>query len=127
MLAFGWIERWREEKRGPLVAVTTAIPVWNFYGFAINFFRDTWGNAPIPVIPISSALNAGFVLLLPFLQRGGRAELRLAALLGTAMATWSAVGMAFSPPAKRAYTAVPTVPWSRYSSPRHLRTAEDKQ
>ncbi len=93
----------------PLVVMATAVPVWNFYGFAINFFRDTWADAPIPVIPISYGLNACFVVLLPFLRDGGRGGLRVAALLGSAMAVWSAVGMAFTPAPKLAYTAVPTV------------------
>lgn len=93
----------------PLVVMATAVPVWNFYGFAIDFFRDTWADASIPVIPISYGLNACFVVLLPFLRRGGNAELRVAALLGFAMAVWSAVGMAFSPASKLVYSAVPTV------------------
>lgn len=91
-----------------LVIIATAVPVWNFYGFAINFFRDTWADAPIPVIPISYGLNACFVVLLPFLRGGGDAELRAGALLGSAMAVWSAVGMAFTPASKLVYTAVPT-------------------
>ncbi len=92
-----------------LVTVATAVPVWNFYGFAINFFQDTWADAPIPVIPISYGLNACFVVLLPVLARGRRAALGVATLLGSLMAVWSAVGMAFTPATKLAYTAVPTV------------------
>lgn len=95
---------------GPLlVIIATAVPIWNFYGFAINFFRDTWADAPVPVIPISYGLNACFIALLPSLKDRGHGALRVAALLGTAMAVWSAVGMAFTPASKLAYTAVPTV------------------
>lgn len=91
-----------------LLIIATAVPVWNFYGFAINFFRETWADAPVPVIPISYGLNACFVVLLPFLRGGGNSELRAAALLGAAIAVWSAVGMAFTPASKLGYTAVPT-------------------
>ncbi len=100
---------WRPTNEQLLRTLATAIPVWNFYGFAINFFRETWGDAPLPVIPISYGLNASFVVLLPFLGRQSRGELRAAALLGTAMAVWSAVGMGLSPASKMLYTAVPTV------------------
>ena len=100
--------KWITDQR-LLVTIATAVPVWNFYGFAINFFRDTWADAPIPVIPISYGLNACFVVLLPVLPRGGRAALGVAGLLGSLMAVWSAVGMAFSPAPKLIYTAVPTV------------------
>ena len=92
-----------------LMIVATAVPVWNFYGFAINFFRDTWTDAPIPVIPISYGLNACFVVLLPLLKGGGHLQLKTAALLGSAMTLWSAVGMAFTPATDIAYTAIPTV------------------
>ncbi|HEX2041235.1 MAG TPA: hypothetical protein VHF24_01250 [Acidimicrobiales bacterium] len=92
-----------------LVVVATAVPVWNFYGFAIDFFRDTWGDAPIPVVAISYALNAGFVVLLPFLPGGGRPALSGAALLGSAMAAWSAVGTAFTPVPRLVYAAIPAV------------------
>ena len=101
--------RWCITDQPLLVTIATAVPVWNFYGFAINFFRDTWADAPVPVIPISYGLNACFIALLPSLKDRGHGALRVAALLGTAMAVWSAVGMAFSPASKLAYTAVPTV------------------
>jgi hypothetical protein len=100
--------KWITEQR-MLVTIATAVPVWNFYGFAINFFPDTWDDAPIPVIPISYGLNACFVVLLPVLPRGRRTALGVAGLLGSLMAVWSAVGMAFSPAPKLIYTAVPTV------------------
>ncbi len=38
-----------------LVTVAIADPVWNFNGVAINFFRDAWADAPIPVIPSPTA------------------------------------------------------------------------
>ena len=101
--------RWCITDQPLLVTIATAVPVWNFYGFAINFFRDTWADAPIPVIPISYGLNACFVVLLPVLARGRRAALGVATLLGSLMAVWSAVGMAFTPAPKLAYTALPTV------------------
>lgn len=103
------IRRRQPVEREWLTAACVAVPVWNFYGFAINFFRETWGDAAIPVVPISYALNACFVVLLAFLRRGGRAELGAAWGLGTAMAVWSAVGMFYSPASKLLYTLVPTL------------------
>ncbi len=92
-----------------LVTVATAVPVWNLYGFAIDFFGDTWAGAPIPVVAISYALNAGFVVLLPFLAREGRRALSGAALLGSAMAVWSAVGTVFTPASKVVYPLIPAL------------------
>ncbi len=100
---------WSDSNRDLLTVAATAVPVWNFYGFAVRFFHDTWGEVALPVIPISYGLNASFVALLPFVQRGGRTTLRVATALGVLMACWSAVGVAFSPPSKRHYTVVPTL------------------
>ncbi len=101
--------RWRVSDRDLLTVTATAVPVWNFYGFAVRFFHDTWGQVAFPVVPISYGLNAGFVVLLPFLPRGGRATVRVTAVLGGLMAVWSAVGVRYSPRSKLHYTAVPTV------------------
>ena len=103
------VGRWRASNRDLLTAMATAVPVWNFYGFAVRFFHDTWGDVAFPVIPISYGLNAGFVALLPFLPRGGRPTLRVATALGVGMAVWSAVGVRYSPPSKLHYTLVPTL------------------
>ena len=100
---------WPTSNRDLLTATATAVPVWNFYGFAVRFFHDTWGEVALPVVPISYGLNAGFVVLLPFLPRGGTTTLRVAAALGGLMAVWSAIGMRYSPRSKLPYTAVPTL------------------
>ncbi len=105
----GQVTRWRTRNRDLLAATATAVPVWNYYGFAARFFHDTWGDVAFPVLPISYGLNACFIILLPFLPRGGRTTLRVATALGGLMAVWSAVGMRYSPPSKLHYTAVPTL------------------
>jgi hypothetical protein len=103
------VQRWPTSNRDLLTATATAVPVWNFYGFAARFFHDTWGDVAFPVLPISYGLNAGFIVLLPFLPRGGRTTLRVATALGGLMAVWSAIGMRSSPRSKLHYTAVPTL------------------
>lgn len=103
------VGRWRMSNRDLLTATATAVPVWNFYGFAVRFFHDTWGDVAFPVVPVSYGLNAGFVALLPFLPRGGRTPLRAATALGALMAAWSAVGVRYSPRSKLHYTVVPTL------------------
>jgi hypothetical protein len=105
----GQVTRWPMSNRDLLTATATAVPVWNFYGFAARFFHDTWGDVAFPVLPISYGLNAGFIVLLPFLPRGGRTTLRVATALGGLMAVWSAIGMRSSPRSKLHYTAVPTL------------------
>jgi hypothetical protein len=81
-------QRWPTSNRDLLTATATAVPVWNFYGFAVRFFHDTWGEVALPVVPVSYGLNAGFVVLLPFpaarrtdhasgCRRPGRADGRL--------------------------------------------------
>ena len=103
------VHRWPTSNRNLLTATATAVPVWNFYGFAARFFHGTWGDVAFPVLPISYGLNACFIVLLPFLPREGRTTLRVATALGGLMAVWSAIGMRYSPPSKLHYTAVPTL------------------
>ena len=103
------IARWQATDRDLLTATATAVPVWNFCGFAVRFFHDTWGEGAFPVIPVSYGLNACFVASLPFLPGGGRTTLWVSTALGGLMAVWSAVGVRYSPPSKLHYTLVPTL------------------
>lgn len=75
-----------------LMVVTVA---WNMYGFATGFFGRAWGDAPIPVIPISYALNAALAIFSPFVRSDKRSTLRIATVLGILMAAWSSVGVLF--------------------------------
>ena len=83
--------------RGPepvsvLMGLTVA---WNMYGFATGFFERAWREAPVPVIPISYALNAAIVLFSPLVRGGRRWTELVATVLGVLMAAWSAVGVFF--------------------------------
>ena len=51
-----------------LMGLTVA---WHTYGFATGFFGRAWRDAPVPVIPISYALNAALAVFAP-LARGGK-------------------------------------------------------
>ncbi len=64
---------------------------WNMYGFAHNFLERAWPDAPIPVTPISYALNAALAIFSPFVSGGKRWVTRVAALLGVLMALWSSI------------------------------------
>jgi hypothetical protein len=57
-----------------LMGLTVA---WNMYGFATNFFNRAWRKAPVPVVPISYALNAAIAIFAP-LVRGGKRWIVLA-------------------------------------------------
>ena len=83
--------------RGPepvsvLMGLTVA---WNMYGFATGFFSRAWRDAPVPVIPISYALNAAIALFSPFVRGGRRPTALVATVLGVLMAAWSAIGVFF--------------------------------
>ena len=83
--------------RGPepvsvLMGLTVA---WNMYGFAHNFFERAWRDAPIPVTPISYALNAALAVFSPFVSGGKRWATRIATLLGVLMALWSSIGVLY--------------------------------
>ena len=74
-------------------ALLSATVAWNMGGFALGFFQRAWGDASIPVLPISYGLNAAIVVALPF-ARDERREVALASsVLGGLMAVWSAAGV----------------------------------
>ena len=75
-----------------LMGLTVA---WNMYGFATNFFNRAWREAPVPVVPISYALNAAIALFTPVVRSGKGWATRIATVLGVLMAVWSAVGVLF--------------------------------
>ena len=75
-----------------LMGLTVA---WNMYGFATNFFNRAWREAPVPVVPISYALNATIAVFAPLAQSGKRWATRISTLLGILMAVWSAIGVLF--------------------------------
>ena len=78
-------------------ALLTAIVTWNLGGFATGFFPRAWGEAPLPVLPISYSLNAAIVVVLPF-TRDDRPEAAMASsALGGLMAAWSAAGVLNTP------------------------------
>ena len=78
-------------------ALLSATVAWNMGGFAMGFFQKAWGDASIPVLPISYALNAAIVVALPF-ARDERSEVALASsVLGGLMAVWSAAGVVNTP------------------------------
>ena len=83
--------------RGPEpVSVLMGLAVaWNMYGFAHNFFERAWPDAPIPVTPISYALNAALAVFSPFVSGGTRWATRIATLLGVLMALWSSIGVLY--------------------------------
>ena len=75
----------------------SATVVWNMYGFATGFFERAWGRAPIPVTPISYALNAAIVVALPFSRDRSERALLTSTVLGALMAAWSAAGVIYTP------------------------------
>jgi hypothetical protein len=75
-----------------LMGLTVA---WNMYGFATNFFNRAWREAPVPVVPISYALNAAIALFSPLVRSGRRWSALVATVLGVLMAAWSAIGVLF--------------------------------
>ena len=78
------------------VSVPMAITVaWNMYGFATGFFGRAWRGAPVPVIPISYALNAAIAVFAPLTRSGKGWATRFATVLGVLMAAWSAIGVFF--------------------------------
>ena len=78
------------------VSVPMAITVaWNMYGFATGFFGRAWRGAPVPVIPISYALNAAIAVFAPLVQSGKGWATRIPTALGVLMAVWSVVGVFF--------------------------------
>ncbi len=90
-------EKDARRERGPepvsvLMVVTVA---WNMYGFATGFFGRAWSDAPIPVTPISYALNAALAVFSPFVRSDKRWATRIATVLGILMAVWSSVGVLF--------------------------------
>jgi hypothetical protein len=52
------------------------------YGFATGFFGRAWRDAPVPVVPISYALNAVIALFTPLVQGGRRWSTLVATVLG---------------------------------------------
>ena len=75
-----------------LMGLTVA---WNMYGFATGFFGRAWRDAPIPVIPISYALNAALAVFAPLARSGKRSTAWISSVLGILMAVWSAIGAFF--------------------------------
>ena len=75
-----------------LMGLTVA---WNMYGFATGFFGRAWRDAPIPVIPISYALNAALAVFAPLARSGKRSTAWISSVLGILMAVWSAIGVFF--------------------------------
>ncbi len=75
-----------------LMGITVA---WNMYGFATNFFNRAWRDAPIPVIPISYALNAAIAVFAPLARSSTGWAARFATALGILMTVWSTVGVLF--------------------------------
>ena len=75
-----------------LMGLTVA---WNMYGFATNFFNRAWREAPVPVVPISYALNAALAVFAPLARGGAKGTALISSVLGILMAVWSAVGVFF--------------------------------
>ncbi len=75
-----------------LMGLTVA---WNMYGFATNFFNRAWRETPVPVVPISYALNAAIAVFAPLARSGKGWATPIATALGVLMAVWSAVGVFF--------------------------------
>ena len=73
-----------------LMGLTVA---WNMYGFATGFFGRAWRDAPVPVIPISYALNAALAIFAPLARGRKRGTALISSVLGILMAVWSAVGV----------------------------------
>ena len=67
----------------------------NMYGFATNFFTRAWREAPVPVVPISYALNAAIAVFAPLARSGKGWATGVATVLGVLMAAWSACGVLF--------------------------------
>ncbi len=93
------MRRTRTTKQGPgpeVMSVLMGLTVaWNMYGFATGFFGRAWKDAPIPVTPISYALNAAIGVFAPLARSGKGWATRIATALGVLMAVWSAVGVFF--------------------------------
>ncbi len=75
-----------------LMGLTVA---WNMYGFATNFFTRAWGEAPVPVAPISYTLNAAIAVFALVVRSGKGWATRVATVPGVLMAAWSAIGVLF--------------------------------
>ena len=73
-----------------LMGLTVA---WNMYGFATDFFNRAWREAPVPVLPISYALNAVIAVFAPLARSDKVWTARFATVLGVLMAAWSVVGL----------------------------------
>ena len=73
-----------------LMGLTVA---WNMYGFATDFFNRAWREAPVPVLPISYALNAAIAVFAPLARSDKGWTARFATVLGVLMAAWSVVGV----------------------------------
>ena len=89
--------KYAKRGRGPepvsvLMGLTVA---WNMYGFAHNFFERAWLDAPIPVTPISYALNAALAVFSPFVSGGKGLAARVATVLGVLMTLWSSIGVLY--------------------------------
>ena len=77
---------------GVVMGLTVA---WNMYGFATGFFTRAWRAAPIPVTPISYAINAAIAVFAPLARSGKGWAVRISTVLGVLMAAWSAIGVFF--------------------------------
>lgn len=78
-------------------ALLSATVAWNMGGFAMGYFQKAWGEAPIPVLPISYLLNAAIVVALPFTRDERREAALASSILGGLMAVWSAAGVVNTP------------------------------
>ena len=86
----------KREQGAEFVGVVMGLTVaWNMYGFATGFFTRAWRDAPMPVTPISYALNAAIAVFAPFARSGKGWAKRISTVLGILMALWSAVGVFF--------------------------------
>ena len=83
---------------------------WNMYGFATGFFGRAWRDTPIPVTPISYALNAALAVFSPFVRSDKRWTTRIAVVLWVLMAVWSSVGVLFVSREEEVAPGVPGVP-----------------
>ena len=62
-----------------LMGLTVA---WHTYGFATGFFGRAWRDAPVPVIPISYALNAALTVFAPLARGGKRGTALISSVMG---------------------------------------------
>jgi hypothetical protein len=65
------VQRWPTSNRDLLTTTATAVPVWNFYGFAARFSM-TPGRRGVPSRSRLLGLNACYVIVLPFRAEDGR-------------------------------------------------------